>query len=104
MHAPLPDAFKRPPYRRSWTEAALRFVVTAALLVLFGVPIYLTLVVSDMVPNEDPDYWRLRFLWWGFIVLVIIGARGFAWIVDALIPSRGIPHGPASGYKFVHHA
>ena len=104
MHAPLPDAYKRPPYRRSWTEAGLRLGVTLLLMALLGVPIYLTLVVSDMVPNEDPDYWRLRILWWSVIVLIIVGLRCLAWVIDALFPSRSIPYGPAAGYRTVHHA
>lgn len=102
MHAPLPDAYKRPPYRRSWTEAGLRFAVTLALQLILGLPIYFTLVASDMVPNDDPDYWRLRILWWSFIVLVIVGLRCLAWVVDALFPSR-TPYGPASGYGPVYH-
>ena len=104
MHAPLPDAYKHPPYRRSWTEAGLRLAVTVVLLAIIGVPIYLVLVVGDVVPNEDPDFWRLRILWWSFIVMVIVGLRSLAWVFDALVPSRTIPCGPAPGFRTVHHA
>jgi hypothetical protein len=106
MHAPLPDAYKRPPYRRSWTEAGLRLAVTVMLLTIIGVPIYLVLVASDVVPNEDFDFWRLRILWWSFIALIIVGLRCLAWMFDALVPSRSIPNGPATGSEIrpVHHA
>ena len=66
-------------------------------------PIYLALVASDLVPNEDPDYWRLRILWWSVIVMVILGLRCLAWVVDALVPSQ-TPHGPVAGYRPIFHS
>ena len=101
MHAPLPEAYKRPPYRRSWTEAWLRLGVTGILIAALGASIHFTLVASDMVPNEDPDYWRLRILWWSVVVMVIVGLRGLAWVFDALVPSRA-PYGRTASYRTVH--
>lgn len=88
----MPDECKRPPYRRSWREAGLRLLVTIALQAVFGVPVYLAFVVSDAVPNENPEYWRLRLLWWSGCVLVIMGLRCLVWVYDALFPSDPIPH------------
>jgi hypothetical protein len=72
------------PFPARWQVFLRRLAIAGAIEGALGLTIYLGLFASDVVPNEEPEFYRFQLLHVGLALLALVALVGMAWAAHAL--------------------